>query len=207
MEKLLSMKHSIGLTGGIATGKSTALRLLKELVPEVTIFDADESVDVLLKSPKVAEELVGIFGQRVIKSDKLLDRPVLREVIFSSLAERRKLEEVLHPKVRKECLELHQKWLKTSGSTLFVADIPLLFEVKLDFGQKQNIVVATSEKTQRMRLKMRNRFSDDLISSIVAAQIPVSEKVTHADVVLWNEGPVSVLSNQLNYLISSLNHK
>jgi dephospho-CoA kinase len=86
------------------------------------------------------------------------------------------LETILHPKVRKECLEKLDFYSKTMSTTLFVADVPLLFESGFDFGQELNLVVATSQATQRTRLKARNHFEDRMISSILKAQLPIREK-------------------------------
>ncbi|MDB4618464.1 dephospho-CoA kinase [Akkermansiaceae bacterium] len=193
------MKRAFGLTGGIATGKSTALALLLKSVPNLVSFDADIVVRDLLQDTEVLSELTALFGNEILALDGSLNRPAMREIVFSDSVARKSLEACLHPKVRKECLEKHRQWLTNEASTLFVADVPLLFEVGLDFGQDQNLVVATTEVTQRSRLKTRNHFDDEMISSILAAQLPILEKVKRADVVFWNEGPLAVLERQITH--------
>lgn len=200
------IKTCLGLTGGIATGKSTALRFLSEQVSGIEVFDADMAVQELLSDSSVLNRLVKLFERDILTLDGKLDYKKLRKIVFSCQDERKKLEKFLHPQVRKQCLVKREKWLTKNSSTLFVADVPLLFEVELDFGQDMNLVVATTSSTQRLRLKKRNCFDDEMISSIMAAQLPILEKVERADVVIWNEGPECLLHRQLKIFIDSLNH-
>ena len=116
--------------------------------------------------------------------------------MFSDEAARLRLEAILHPRVKQECLDSLEK-AATRGADLFIADVPLFFEKGFDFGQNQVLVVASSRATQIQRLKARGGFEDDLIESILAAQLPVQEKMSLADVVFWNEGPQSVLRSQI----------
>jgi dephospho-CoA kinase len=137
-------------------------------------------------------------------ADGSLDRAGLRDLVFENEAMRKKLEGVLHPKVRKECLEKREICSKIPSTTLFVADVPLLFESGFDFDQELNLVVATSEATQRNRLKARSHFEDRMISSILKAQLPIMEKVARGDVVFWNEGCPAILERQLTRFLNSL---
>ena len=192
------------LTGGIATGKSTAGKMISRLMPTSAFFDCDESVQSLLQKQTVLEEISDALGRSVIKADGSLDRAALRKLVFENETSRRKLEIILHPKVRKECLEKLDFYFKNNPTTLFVADVPLLFESGFDFGQELNLVVATSQATQRTRLKARSHFEDRMISSILKAQLPIMEKVARADVVFWNEGSLSIMESQLARFLKSL---
>lgn len=187
-----------GLTGGIATGKSTVGKMMRRLVPSMAFFDSDESVQNLLKAPAVLSEISETLDEVIVDGKGDLDRGKLRGLVFGNEEKRKKLEEVLHPKVRKECLEKWEKSSRNASTTLFVADVPLLFESGFDFGQELNLVVATSEATQRIRLKARSHFEDRMISSILKAQLPIMEKVARGDVVFWNEGSPAVLEQQLS---------
>jgi len=188
----------VALTGGIASGKSTACRLLAEAVPSVRLFDCDDSVRKLLETdPRVAAQVVELFGREVAAADGGLDRAKLRARVFADPASRRLLEGILHPRVREECLASRDLAVK-EGAALFVADVPLLFENGFDFGQEQALLIAVSRATQIARLKARNRFDDPLIESILAAQLPLDEKLARADVVFWNEGPLDVLRRQIS---------
>tara|TARA_B100000900_G_scaffold353279_1_gene321356 strand:- start:158 stop:760 length:603 start_codon:yes stop_codon:yes gene_type:complete len=194
----------LALSGGIATGKSTVAKMIHRLMPTSAFFDCDESVQCLLKAQEVLEEISEALGQSVIKTDGSLDRATLRKLVFENEISREKLETILHPKVRKECLEKLNFYSKTSPTTLFVADVPLLFESGFDFGQELNLIVATSQATQRNRLKARSHFEDRMISSILEAQLPIMEKVARADVVFWNEGSRSIMERQLARFLKSL---
>lgn len=187
----------VALTGGIASGKSTVCRLLREWLPAVVIFDCDAAVHQLLDSdPQVAARVAEVFGGGALDARGRVDRGFLRERVFADDAARARLEGILHPRVREECLDSLAQAAKR-GAELFVADVPLLFEKGFDFGQTQVLVVAASRATQVQRLKARSGFDDRLIESILAAQLPIQEKMSRADVVFWNEGPPAVLRSQV----------
>jgi transcription termination factor Rho len=185
------------LTGGIASGKSTLCHLLRGWIPTVVIFDCDEVVHRMLESDgSVAASLCKAFGTEALDGQGKVDRGFLRGLVFADSSARARLEEILHPRIRQECLD-SLKQAATRGAELFVADVPLLFEKGFDFGQTQVLVVASSRSTQIQRLKARSGFNDLLIESILAAQLPAQEKMSRADVVFWNEGPHSVLRSQV----------
>jgi transcription termination factor Rho len=187
----------MALTGGIASGKSTFCRMLLECVPGAAIFDCDAAVHQLLNADsQVASLIVQEFGPAAIDASGKLDRPFLRTQVFGDDSARERLEAILHPRVRQECLDSLRQAV-TRGAEFFVADVPLLFEKGFDFGQSQVLVVASSRATQIQRLKARNGFDDALIESILAAQLPIQEKMSRADVVFWNEGPSAVLRSQI----------
>jgi transcription termination factor Rho len=192
---------SFGLTGGIATGKSTAAKMMQAADSLVVLFDADDYVHQLYQDHDVLLEIRKMFGTESITAEGQLNKTYLREVAFSDEGQKKRLQDLIHPKVRKECLALHEKALHSQRASLFVADIPLLFEGGFDFGQEANLVVAVSRKTQVQRLKMRSGFDDATVYAILAAQLPISHKEKCADVVLWNEGPKTVLEAQVNRFI------
>ena len=185
------------LTGGIASGKSTVCRMLRDCLPGIVIFDCDAAVHRLLESDLELVALVHeIFGDQALDAHGRIDRHFLRGRVFADETARLRLESILHPKVRQECLDSLEQAAK-HGAELFVADVPLFFEKGFDFGQSQVLVIASSPTTQIQRLRARSGFDDLLIESILAAQLPVQEKISRADVVFWNEGPPSVLRSQV----------
>lgn len=187
----------MALTGGIASGKSTVCRVLREYLPAVVIFDCDAAVHRLLEAdPEVAAIVLESFGDQALDAEGRIDRHFLRGQVFSDEAARLRLEAILHPRVKQECLD-SLEIAATRGADLFIADVPLFFEKGFDFGQNQVLVVASSRATQIQRLKARGNFEDDLIESILAAQLPAQKKISLADVVFWNEGPPSVLRSQI----------
>jgi len=187
----------MALTGGIASGKSTVCRVLREFLPSIEIFDCDAAVHRMLEAdPEVAAIISEAFGDQALDSHGRIDRHFLRGRVFADEAARLRLEAILHPRVRQECLDSREK-AATRGADLFVADVPLFFEKGFDYGQSQVLVVASSRSTQIQRLKARGGFEDSLIEAILAAQLPVQEKISRADVVFWNEGPPSVIRSQI----------
>jgi len=188
---------TLALTGGIATGKSTAVRHFQKFVPDLVVFDCDESVKALLETEVVVAELVSLFGNGILDGDSEgLDKAKLRAEVFGNPEKRKALEGVLHPRVREECLALKQKAAK-QGARCFLADVPLLFENGFDFGYDQVITVATTRATQVARLKARNGWDDELIGSVLAAQLHIEEKIARADIVFWNDGEPDTLKAQI----------
>ncbi len=189
--------HVFGLSGGVASGKSTVCRLLAAHCRSVSIFDADACVhELLARDGGAIREVSERFGPEVRAEGGGIDRARLRARVFGDPAARKDLEGILHPRVREECLE-SLKSARKVGVSLFVADIPLLFENGFDFGQEANLLVAAGSATRRRRLRERNGFDDAMIDSIFAAQMPQEEKLRLADHVFWNEGPIPVVEAQL----------
>lgn len=196
--------HVFALTGGIATGKSTLLRLLLELVPTAAVFDCDQSVAALLRDPEVVVLVREAFGPEVAEGTAGLSRERLRALVFREAAARHALEAILHPRVREECLEFKDQRARDGASPMFVADVPLLFESGFDFGYERSLLVATTRATQLVRLKSRNGFDDPLAEAILAAQMPIEDKIPLADVVFWNDGPEDLLRRQLRRFLLTL---
>jgi transcription termination factor Rho len=194
---MISAMRVTALTGGIAAGKSTVIRLIQEWIPAAVVFDCDECVRRLLaEDPEIAAQVREDFGSAALDRDGRVDRNFLRGRVFADDAARLRLEGLLHPRVREECLASRDA-AAMGGATLFLADVPLLFEKGFDFGQEQVIVVASSRATQIRRLKSRSGLDDRLIDSILAAQLPAADKIHAADIVFWNEGPPAVLKAQV----------
>lgn len=193
--------RSFGLTGGIATGKSTAASMMKEADPNIIIFDADVCVHQLYCDQDVLDEIKKMYGEDALTSEGKLNKCYIRDVVFNDEEQKKRLQDLIHPLVRKECLALKSEAMQSGSASLFVADVPLLFEGGFDFGQKANLVVAVSRETQMQRLKMRDGFDDATVNAILAAQLPISHKEKCADVVLWNEGPQDVLEAQVKRFI------
>lgn len=193
----------LGLTGGIATGKSTAMKSFSELDPKVSTFCADESVAKLYSEEAVLMELQSIVGDESVIKGGRLNREWLREKLFSDGSLRQEIQDFIHPLVRKDCLECLEESRRKNATSSFIADVPLLFEGGFDFGQDANLVVAVSRETQVQRLIMRSGFDDATVQAILAAQLPISHKENCADVVFWNEGPIGVLEAQIQRFIEN----
>lgn len=197
MAKLLS----IGLTGGIASGKSTAISLFRELCDTCIIFDADVCVKQLYQQPEILEQVTDMFGNQAVKNGKL-DTDYIRESIFEQNQLKSQLQQLIHPLVRKECLAIHEQAKQSGGASLFIADVPLLFEGEFNFGQELNLVVAVSRETQILRLKQRNKIDDAMVHAILEAQFPLEKKMQLGDIVFWNEGPKEMLKLQIQRFLN-----
>ncbi len=194
------------LTGGIACGKSTACKLLREFLPGLVIFDCDAAVSALLDSDaRVAGEIRRTFGPDSLDAKGRVDRAHLRAQVFENTQKRARLEQILHPLVKEECLASRDGAAK-EGADLFIADVPLFFEKGFDIGQHHVLVVATSRDMQVQRLKARDGLDDALIESMITAQLPVSDKMSRADVVFWNEGPPEILRRQVRRFSQAFTH-
>jgi len=193
---------AIGITGGISTGKSTFLNCLRELLPEATFFDADVMARELTKQDKnVLAEIRKTFGDAVFTENEELNREALRAIVFRAPEKRRQLEQILHPPIRRYWSREAEKHHQSNQH--FFADIPLLYETGGEKLCDCVVVVACSKEIQMQRLMQRTGLDRDAAEAIIAAQMPLLEKVKLADHVIWNNGPKSVLAEQAEFLTDS----
>lgn len=193
----------IGLTGSIATGKSTVSRMLKE--KGYKIVDADEiSRQVVEPGSAVLEEIADVFGSELILSNGELNRDKLGALIFNNPHEREKLNKIIHPAIRQEMIRQKEFWLE-KGSQTVIMDIPLLFESKLQSYVEKIIVVSASPSIQRERLMARNNLTTEEADARINSQLPVSEKEKGADAVINNDGTLEETERQLDVILSNWN--
>jgi dephospho-CoA kinase len=190
---------AIGVTGGISTGKSTFMNCLRQFFPEATFFDADVMARELARQDKnVLAEIRKTFGSEVFTESGELNRDALRGIVFGASERRRQLEQILHPLIRRHWsleAEKHRE-----SNQYFFADIPLLYETGGERLCDCVVVVACSEEIQMRRLIQRTGLDREAAKAIVAAQMPLSEKVKLANHVIWNNGPESLLAEQAAFL-------
>jgi dephospho-CoA kinase len=192
-----------GITGGIATGKSSLAAALARLRPEVSLFDSDACARRLTEAnPAIREAIRGEFGPEVFDAAGAVRRPVLRDMIFADPGKRAALEAILHPVIRQEWLQLAAGARQAEGTLL--VDIPLLFETGAELFFDKVAVVACSPATQRQRLMENRHLSSTLAERIVASQLPLEEKMRRADFVIWNDGGPEPLQAQARLLSGSL---
>ena len=190
----------LGLTGGIATGKSTFVRLLAENA-DFTVFDADAHVHELLSSdPEVIADVIRGFALPS-GPNQPIDRSALRQIVFHDPSARRRLEEILHPRVRAEWTRLLEGCRSTNRN--FLADIPLLFETGAAPYFEVTVLVAAFPATQRQRL-LERRLAADIIEGMLASQWPIGQKLPLADHVVWNDGSMAELEEQSALLLDLL---
>jgi dephospho-CoA kinase len=193
----------IGLTGSIASGKSTVSKMLKE--KGFPIVDADEIARLVVEpgSP-VLVEISRIFGQEIVHNDGSLNREKLGARIFGNAEERQKLNSIIHPAIRKEMLRQKEQWI-SMGSNTVILDIPLLFESKLQSYVDKIIVVSVTPEIQKERLIARNVLSEEEADERIRSQLPIKEKELSADAVLRNNGTVEETEIQLTEVLSKWN--
>lgn len=189
----------IGLTGGIATGKSTVARLLEER--GFHVIDADQVArDVVKPGEAALNDIVHHFGDEMLRDDGRLDRKRLGKRIFGDEEARKKLEAILHPRIRERMLEAIQKALKNQHDPVIV-DVPLLFETGWDRLTDAIIVVMAPPDVQLKRLMARDALTEEEARQRIQAQWPLEEKVKRADWVIDNRGDLNVLVKEVDRLI------
>ncbi len=185
----------VGLTGGIATGKSTVTAMLREFGAK--IINADDLARVIVQPGKEAwKEIVSAFGNDIIRPDKTIDRERLRKIIFEDPKARAKLNDITHPRIRALALIRAQE-LAAKGSEVVIYEAPLLFENEAHTWLSPIIVVSCDDETQRRRLKARDKLSDPEIDQHIQAQMPLTEKKGLADYVIENDGDLDDLKRQV----------
>jgi dephospho-CoA kinase len=190
----------IGLTGGIASGKSTVSNMLRSR--GFTIIDADITAREVVQIGEPAyREIVNTFGKDILLEDQTINRQKLGEIVFSDPTEREKLNRIVHPAVRKRMLELKEKAIREGKQTV-IFDIPLLFESKLTHMVEKTIVVYVSPDVQLRRLMKRNNFTEEEAKARISAQLPLKQKAEWADAVIYNDGSLIETERQLDQIIA-----
>jgi dephospho-CoA kinase len=192
----------VGLTGGIATGKSTFAAELRARGAPVLDADALARAAVAPGTPALAE-IVRVFGPSALGPDGALDRKGVAAIVFSDPAARRRLEAITHPAVRRAMFEESAR-LAAAGHDLVFYDVPLLYEVGLDRELDAVVVVHAPRAVQRARLVLRDGLSDADADARLAAQLDVEEKAARADVVIENVGAPSELGAKADRLLADL---
>jgi dephospho-CoA kinase len=196
----------IGITGGISTGKSSFCECLREIVPAAKFFDADQEAHRLVGvDPKVKKEIRSEFGSEIFSDAGDLNRERLRAIVFSSASKRTALEQILHPRIRRQWsaqAETHR-----NSPDFFFADIPLLYETGGETLCDRVVVVACSYTTQLRWLMERTSLERSAAEQMINAQMPLPDKIRHADHVVWNNGPRAVLAGQARLLVALWQHQ
>lgn len=191
---------AIGITGGIATGKSSFVDFLRQMLPGAHFFDADEMARALTWSDAaVLAEIRREFGPGILATNGQLNRGALRAIVFDAPEKRRALEQILHPRMREHWAGEAEKY--RSSTEFFFADIPLLYETGGEKLCDGVVVVACSEQIQMQRLMKRTGMDRTSAAAIISAQMPLEEKMKRADHVVWNNGPENVLAEQARLLV------
>jgi dephospho-CoA kinase len=191
----------IGLTGSIASGKSTVSKMLEE--QGYPIVDADLVARKVVEPGSITlQEISEEFGSDIIQKDGSLDRQKLGEMIFNDPELRGRLNDIIHPAIRKEMLRERDELVK-AGNELIIMDIPLLFESQLQHFVDKILVVSVTEENQLLRLMERNGLAEHEAKARIGSQLPMSVKVQGADAVIFNDGTIEETKQQLMEILSS----
>jgi dephospho-CoA kinase len=191
---------AIGITGGISTGKSTFCDCLREIAPAAKFFNADLAAHSLAELPEVKQEILGQFGNGIFSPDGDLNRAKLRAIVFIDAAKRRALEQILHPRIRRQWMAEANK--HRNSPDFFFADIPLLYETGGETLCERVVVVACSRNVQLDRLAKRKSLEGSEAEQMINSQMPLEEKIKRADHVVWNNGDRVTLMEQAKELVA-----
>lgn len=189
----------LGLTGGIASGKTTVSHWFHQ--QGVTVLDADQMNHQLLNSDlTLINQIAEVFSKDAIKNGKI-DREFIGKIVFNDKEKRIQLEKLIHPVIYEEMkkqIRLHQ------NESLIVIDVPLLFETNFDQLCDKTMVVYVTKETQLKRLMKRNNYSELEALKRVNSQMPLDEKVSKASYVINNNGTLDDTYKQLENIYKEI---
>ncbi|MCP1134909.1 dephospho-CoA kinase [Paenibacillus polysaccharolyticus] len=192
---------NIGLTGGIATGKSSVSAYLAS--KGALLIDADVIArEVMLPGHPVLAAAVQRFGQAILNEDGTLDRKKLGSIVFQHPEERKALEAITHPAIRKEMRERAAAYELKHPDKLVVSDIPLLYESGLEKGFSEVMVVYVPRAVQLERLMNRDQMTQADAEARIAAQMDIERKKERADIVIDNSGSWAQTEKQLELFLT-----
>ncbi|MCX5781225.1 MAG: dephospho-CoA kinase [Elusimicrobia bacterium] len=197
----------IGLTGGIASGKSTAVKIFGRLGAK--IIDSDKiSRDIVKPKSKIWKKIIKCLGPDVLGKNKTINRKKLGHLVFNNPSKRRVLEKITHPEIIRQITKRIEKIKDSGNNSIIIVDAPLLFEAKLDKITDKTIVVWCPRKCQVQRLKARNKLNNTEINNRLRSQIPLNRKKRMADFVIDNSGKnKKMIQKQIRILWENLSNR
>lgn len=185
----------IGLTGSIASGKSTVANMLRE--KGYPIVDADVIArEVVEPGSPLLDKIQQTFGEEVVREDGTLHREQLGAIIFGNEVKRQQLNELMHPAIRERMISQREDYI-TQGYQTVIMDIPLLFESKLQDYVEKIVVVSVTKQIQKQRLMARNEWTEEEADARIASQLDMNVKEQGADAVIYNNDTVEETEKQL----------
>lgn len=197
------MNLIVGLTGGIASGKSTVSQMILEL--GFPIVDADiVAREVVEIGEDTYTQLIDSFGKEILHEDKTLNRQALGNIIFHDEEKRLLLNSIMHPAIRQRIQQQKNNYLEDGCDTVFL-DIPLLLEGEETYGTDKILVVSVTSELQLERLMKRNHLSEVDAKARISSQMSLNEKVSLADAVIDNSGTMEESKKQLINILQKWN--
>jgi dephospho-CoA kinase len=192
----------VGLTGGIAAGKSTAFRHWE--ANGAAGIDTDELAhQTLAPNAPTWNEILRAFGNDILNDDKTINRRKLGKIVFGDQQKRLALNRIIHPVVHQKWIEEVEKLERDGKTEVAVVSIPLLYEVGAETHFDCVVAVGCSEQTQITRLTQKG-LSETEARARIGAQWPVQKKMDKADFVIWNDGALRVLSEQADIIWANI---
>jgi len=193
----------VGLTGGIATGKTTVGQMFIEL--GCHLIDSDEISHQLFEpGQNVHSAVIQAFGPQIVATDGTIDRKILGDIVFKDPAARAKLNTLVHPAIIHRQQEFLANVARTDPKGIGIVSAALMVEIGTYKNYDKVIVLSCPPELQRMRLKSRSGLSDAEIEARIAAQMPVEEKVKHGDFVVDTSSDLATTRRQAEMINSKL---
>ena len=195
----------VGITGGVASGKSLVLQQFMKL--GAYGIDCDLlSREVVIPCSNAWWEILRFFGNGIVRRDLEIDRRKLRAIVFSDSEKLTVLEKIIHPEVKRKCIERIEaiKKIELEPNALVVVDVPLLIETGIQGDFDKIIVVYASEETQLKRVMERDGITREEAKRLIELQMPLGEKLRFADFVINNEGTREETENQVRDIFATL---
>jgi dephospho-CoA kinase len=177
----------LGVTGSIATGKSTVAAMLEELGARTIDFDVLSRVVVEPGKP-AWKDIVAFFGEQVLREDQTLDRDKLRDIVFKDMEKKKKLESFQHPRIGEEFTDLVKKYTREDPNAIIQVVVPLLIEVNMHPLFHNLLMVYATEEEQKKRLMRRDGASEEMAMSMIRSQLSAEEKKGFCDLIVDNSG-------------------
>lgn len=196
------MTYFLGLTGGIATGKSTADEFFKKR--NIPIIDLDQIAhELMAKGNASYKAIVAYFGKEILADDGEIDRKKLGAIVFNDKNQLKRLNELTHPLILNNMEEKITQY-QNQAVPLVVLDIPLLFEDNLTHYCDATLLITAPFQLELDRLMARNNLSEEDAQKRIASQMSLSDKEKLADYVIENAGTVNDLENNLSSLLEEI---
>lgn len=193
----------VGLTGGVATGKTAVSQVLRE--EGAYIIDADQIARDLVQPHKPAwNEIVGAFGKEILQEDSSVHRKELADKVFADPEQRKVLNQILHPRIKEEIARRAREIVGKDPEAIVVIDAPLLIELGMHHNVDRLIVVTSTQAQQIERLKKRDGRSTEEALGLLSSQMPVEEKAKLADFVVRNEGSLEEMKKRAKEVFREL---
>jgi dephospho-CoA kinase len=188
---------NVGLTGGIATGKSTVVRML--VGKGARVIDHDGLVHILQEPGQpVWKSIVAAFGRDILDPADRIDRKKLGALVFDNVERRKLLEGIVHPAVLEEAQRQREEIFRANEKAIILSDIPLLLEVGMQDEFDLVLLVYASPELQIKRVMRRNNLSREEAIARLKSQMPIDEKLKFADLVIRNDGTMRELERRVD---------